>query len=228
MTFLPIDQLGCFKASSTVIDASCSLVFPRKGPPDAVSRIRLTRSLFSPCIDWKIALCSLSTGRIDTPFSAARGIIICPAVTRVSLLASAIVLLCSIAAIVGLIPIIPTIAVTSTSASSQTAVSNSPSIPQTTRTGRSDSLSLRSFAASSDHIAASPGRNSLTCRSIRFTLVPAANAATCRSGSFRTISSVCVPIDPVHPSIAIFFITFLSYFVFPVTVVNDTSISSTR
>ena len=32
--------------------------------------------LFSPCIDWKIALCSLSTGRIDTPVSAASGITI--------------------------------------------------------------------------------------------------------------------------------------------------------
>ena len=57
---------------------------------DLRERLSDTRFRFSPCIDWKIALCSLSTGRMDTPILAARGMMICPAVTSVSLLASAI------------------------------------------------------------------------------------------------------------------------------------------
>ena len=66
-------------------------------------------------MDWKIALCSLSTGRIGTLCFFARGMIRCPAVTRVSLLARAMVFPLSIAAIVGRMPIMPTIAVTSIS-----------------------------------------------------------------------------------------------------------------
>ena len=64
--FLPIDQFGCFKASSTFISARSSAFFPRNGPPDAVRRIFSIRLLSLPCSDWKIALCSLSTGRIGT------------------------------------------------------------------------------------------------------------------------------------------------------------------
>lgn len=35
----PIDQLGCFNASSTLISISSSDFFPRNGPPDAVRSI---------------------------------------------------------------------------------------------------------------------------------------------------------------------------------------------
>ena len=68
-----------------------------------------------------MALCSLSTGRMDTPYSFASGIMICPAVTRVSLFASAMVFFAFIAAIVGRIPSIPTIAVTTMSHGSMVA-----------------------------------------------------------------------------------------------------------
>ena len=54
---------------------------------------------------------------------------ICPAVTNVSLLASAMSFPAFIAAIVGRIPIIPTIAVTTTEHCSCVAASNNPSIP---------------------------------------------------------------------------------------------------
>ena len=112
--FLPIAQLGCFNASSTRIFTSCSFVRPRKGPPDAVSRIFSILSFGSPFSDWKIAECSLSTGRMDTPHFFAKGMMIWPAVTRVSLFASAMSLPLSMAAMVGLMPIMPTIAVTRT------------------------------------------------------------------------------------------------------------------
>ena len=46
--FLPISQFGCFRASSTWIFLSSSLFFPRKGPPDAVSRILCSAFLCPP------------------------------------------------------------------------------------------------------------------------------------------------------------------------------------
>ena len=150
----PIVQFGCFKASAAFTLVSCSFVNPRNGPPDAVRRICLILSFGSPFKDWKIALCSLSTGKIFTPCFFASGIMICPAVTSVSLLASAISLPASIAAIVGRIPIIPTIAVSTTSASGRTEMASRPSMPVSTCTCRSLTRCFKSFAASSDHITA--------------------------------------------------------------------------
>ena len=114
--FCPMDQFGCFNASSTWTFFICSLVLPLNGPPEAVRRILSISLEFSPFKHWKIALCSLSTGRIFTPYSLAIDITICPAVTKVSLLAKAISLPALIASKVGLIPIIPTKAVTTISA----------------------------------------------------------------------------------------------------------------
>ena len=110
--FAPMDQFGCFKASSTCTSFICSLVQPRNGPPDAVRRIFSILFPCSPFKHWKIALCSLSTGRRRTFFSFTSGMIRCPAVTSVSLFASAISFPASMAAIVGRIPIMPTTAVT--------------------------------------------------------------------------------------------------------------------
>lgn len=118
-----------------------------------------------------------------------------------------------IAAMVGRIPIIPTIAVTRISISSMAASVRSPSMPQSTFTGRSATLSFKSLAASSVHITASCGRNSRICCSIRVTLVPAARAVTCRSLLFLTISSVWVPIEPVEPSTPIL-LSYPFYFLF--------------
>ena len=203
----PIAQFGCFKASSTRIFRRSSCFFPRNGPPDAVSRIFFS-SFFPwlPCRDWKMALCSLSTGRIFTPHSFASGIMICPAVTSVSLFARAISFPALIAAIVGRMPIIPTIAVTRISLSSIVAISRSPSIPETTFTSRSRIRLFSSFAFSSVHIATSFGWNSRICFSRRSTFVPAASPVTSISLFSRITSSVWVPIEPVEPNIAIFFI----------------------
>jgi len=76
-----------------------------------------------------MALCSLSTGRMDTPYSFASGIMIWPAVTRVSLFASAMVFFALMAAIVGRMPSIPTIAVTTISQGSMVAHLMRPSMP---------------------------------------------------------------------------------------------------
>ena len=159
-----------------------------------------------------MALCSLSTGRIDTPCSFASGMIICPAVTSVSLLASAICFPAVIAAIVGRIPIIPTIAVTKISTSGSVDTSISPSIPDTIFTSRSLTLSASSFARSSLQTATTFGANSRICASSRSILFPAASPDTSISLFSLTTSNVCVPMEPVEPKIAIFFILF-TYFI---------------
>ena len=121
-------------------------------------------------------------------------------------MARAISLCALIASMVGKIPIIPTMAVTRISISGKAAIWRSPSIPQITAVFRSEILSLKSSAAFAVHITASLGSNSRTCSSRSFTLLPAARAVTCSlSGYFLTISSVCVPIEPVEPIIPIFF-----------------------
>ena len=117
----------------------------------------------------------------------------------------------SMAAMVGRIPIIPTIAVTKVSDSSIVAISNNPSIPQRIFTSTSATLALKSSQAFSLHIAAKRGLNSRICCSINSTLLPAAKATTCKSLFSLTISNVWVPIEPVDPNTAIFFIlSFLS------------------
>ena len=154
VTLGPIDQFGCFNASFTVIVSSCCLLILRNGPPEAVNRIFSSFLLGSPLRDWNIALCSLSTGRIFTLCAAASGIIRCPAVTSVSLFASAISFPLSIAAIVGRIPIIPTTAVSTVSASGTVTSSIRPSIPAKIFTGRSATFTLSSCAAAGSNIAA--------------------------------------------------------------------------
>ena len=65
--FGPIRQVGCRSASSTVTSASSRGLRPRNGPPLAVSTTRSTSSGRPPCSAWKMALCSLSTGRTRPP-----------------------------------------------------------------------------------------------------------------------------------------------------------------
>ena len=149
VTLAPISQLGCFKASLAVIFASSSLFLPLKGPPEAVSRIFSTSSSAPPLRDWNIAECSESTGSILTLCSFARGIIMWPAQTRVSLLARAISFPAFMASMTGSMPIIPTIAPTTISASSSLAASIMPSIPESTLVPVSASDALSSPAASS-------------------------------------------------------------------------------
>ena len=141
----------------------------------------------------------------------------CPAVTSVSLFASAISLPASMAAIVGRMPIIPTIAVTSISLPSICAISRSPSIPLTTFVPVSRIRLFSSSAFSSAHTPTSLGWNSRICCSSNVILFPAARASTSISLFSLTTSRVCVPIDPVDPSIAIFFIcaSCLYGFLFP-------------
>ena len=186
----PIAQFGCFNASSNCTCFICSLVHPRNGPPEAVKRILSILFPCSPFKHWKIALCSLSTGRRRTPFAFTSGMIRCPAVTRVSLFARAMSFPAWIAAIVGRIPIIPTTAVTRISYPSITAISIRPSIPLTIFVFVSATRTANSFAFSSSHTPQISGPNSRIWDSSIWILLPAAIAATRISPFARTTSSV--------------------------------------
>ena len=205
--FAPMDQFGCFKASSTWTFFICSLVHPRNGPPDAVNRIFSILFPCSPFKHWKIALCSLSTGRRRTFFSFTSGMMRCPAVTRVSLFARAMSFPASIAAIVGRMPIMPTTAVTRISYPSMTAISKSPSMPETIFVPVSATRTASSFAFSSSQTPQIFGENSRIWLSSASMFLPAAIPTTSISPFARTTSKVWVPMEPVEPRIAIRFIS---------------------
>ena len=88
--------------------------------------------------------------------------IICPAVTSVSLFASAISFPALIASIVGRIPIIPTIAVTTICESFQDAAASNPSIPDKISTSRSAVFIFSSAAFSSDMSTTKPVEEALS------------------------------------------------------------------
>ena len=83
---------------------------------------------------WKMAECSESTGRIFALYSMAISMTVCPAATRVSLLARAIVLPALIAATVDASPLNPTIEVRTISMSSLVTRSQTDCIPAKTFT----------------------------------------------------------------------------------------------
>ena len=176
--FAPIDQFGCFSAFSFFTFFSFSAGVFLKGPPEAVSSIFFISPCFPDIRLWNIAECSESTGMSSQRFSRTASVNRCPAQTRVSLFARAILRPpSSIAAIVGRSPEIPTIAETTVSVSSF-AASIMPSSPESTFTSVSRRRTLSSFAAVSSAIAAILGWNRLACDSISLKLLPAVSAVT--------------------------------------------------
>ena len=134
--FSPMVQLGWRRASARVFAAISYRLRPKKGPPEQVSSSRFTsppagsaRRSRQPWRHWKMAECSLSTGIISAPYFRAASITSSPAHTSVSLLARAIRLPASMAAIVGQRPAIPTTAVTTVSLSGSDAARRRPSRP---------------------------------------------------------------------------------------------------
>ena len=129
VTFRPMFHVGWFNASFEDIRARSAGLLPRKGPPDAVRTTRSTRSGSCPARHWCTAQCSLSTGRISTPWRFAAAMTISPAMTRISLLASAMVLPASIARSVGTSPALPGRALMTRSTSGWVTASINPSTP---------------------------------------------------------------------------------------------------
>ena len=176
LTFGPIRQVGCRNAISGVT-AERSGGPSRNGPPLAVSVIRERLDARSPCRHWKIALCSLSTGMIGTPFSRARDVTSPPAATSTSFVASATGMPRAMASSVGARPESPTVATRTRSASVSRTARAAASSPA--NHGAENSLPSRS---------ASPARER--------TATPATRKS---SGWLRMTSSAAVPIEPVAP-----------------------------
>ena len=126
----PMCHVGCRRACAALTVESCSLVSRRKGPPLAVSSSLSILSGFSPTKHWKMALCSLSTGRMGDLWRREREVMSSPATTSVSLLARAICLPARMAAMVGSRPLNPTVAVSTTSMQSICTTSHRALAPQ--------------------------------------------------------------------------------------------------
>ena len=113
----PMSQFGWRKACSGVTSRSCSFVNVRNGPPEAVRSILSILLFPSPARHWKMAECSLSTGRMGARKVWASCVTSSPATTSVSLLARAMSLRARMACMVGNRPAKPTSAVSTTSTS---------------------------------------------------------------------------------------------------------------
>ena len=85
--FAPMFHVGWRNASAAVTVSNCSWEYLRKGPPEQVSNILSISFRSSPTRHWKMAECSLSTGRMGAWCSCASWSISSPATTNVSLLA---------------------------------------------------------------------------------------------------------------------------------------------
>ena len=146
-----------------------------------------------------MALCSLSTGRTCTPLWRAASMIVSPAMTRISLLATAMSLPASIAARAGLSPATPTMAIRTMSAPGSVASSSNPSWPEPTAT----SLPMRprnSAARTGSNRARWRTPVARACSARPSTLPAAARPTTSmRSGISRATLSALRPMDPVEP-----------------------------
>src|SRR5213082_3308588 len=127
--FFPIFHVGWRSASSTVAPATRSGVQVRNGPPDAVRINRASSADRRPVRHCSTALCSESIGTISPPPSRAVRVTSSPAITSVSLLASATRLPALRAASVASSPAAPTIAFTTISTSGCVAASTRHSTP---------------------------------------------------------------------------------------------------
>ena len=127
--FRPMTQEGCCKARSTAMAANSSLGVVRNGPPDAVNHKARTDDGAWPSRHWKMAECSLSTASTRTPFFRASFMTISPAMTRISLEATAMSLPARMAARAGCNPAVPTMAMSTMSAEGKVASLSKPSSP---------------------------------------------------------------------------------------------------
>ncbi len=199
----PIAQLGCARASFTVAFAKASSGQSRRAPPEAVRMMRSTAPMSSPVSAWKIAECSLSTGRMVAPCAIASASKSGPAVTRLSLLASASVLPWRSARKPGTRPAAPTIALITQSAgrSAASAMASGPAAAATPDPASRSRSSARSEASAQ---TATSARNSRDISASRATLRPPVRATTRKAPAppARWIrSTVCSPTDPVAPKI---------------------------
>ena len=170
-----------------------------------------------PCADsrhWNIAECSESTGRIGAWYFLDISITIEPAATRVSLLARAMTFPAQIAAIVGASPLNPTIAATTMSTLSLVTRSQTDFIPANTFVSVPSNASARSLYLVSSQMTALLASNSLAWLAISSQLPLQVSISTSKRSLCSLITSrVCLPIEPVEPSIAILLLSIRNLYI---------------
>ncbi len=193
----PIAQVGCLRASSTVTSARSARRRPRNGPPLAVRTRRSTVPAPSPSRSWCSAECSESTGMIRAPVASASCVTSSPPTTSDSLLASARSMPSPSVATVGPRPAEPTSALRTRSAPDSMTSRTSPSAPFRT------SPSVQASAARAPASASASAIRSTPCSRACATSVSHERSAlrptSSRSRERETMSSACVPIEPVDP-----------------------------
>ena len=138
--------------------------------------IRSTRAISSPTSAWKIAECSLSTGRMLAPCRCAVSSSSAPAQTSDSLLASASVVPCDNAAMPGASPAAPTMADMIQSAG-RVAASVTATVPAAASTPDPCSAARRSSSRSSCAVTASSAPSRFASSASR-SILPAPVSAT--------------------------------------------------
>ncbi len=192
--FLPIVHVGCLSASATVARDTRSGPQVRNGPPEAV-RIRRSSSVGRrPATHCSTALCSESTGTISPPPSRAARATSSPAMTSVSLFASATRLPARRAASVASRPAAPTIPFTTIFTSGCVAASTRHAVPFPCPPPPVPPLTSPTKA----------GSHSAACWASRSLLECPVMATTRNRSRWRASTcSVERPIEPVDPRIAI-------------------------
>ena len=191
--FFPIVHVGCLSASATVARETRSGSQVRNGPPDAVRMSRASSVGRRPATHWRTALCSESTGTISPPPSRAAWATSSPAITNVSLLASATRLPARNAASVASSPAAPTMPFTTMRTSGCVAASTRQAVPFPRPSSPFSPLTSPTNAGF--HSAACSASKSLFECPVRATT---RNLSRCRDKTW----SVDRPIDPVDPSTA--------------------------
>ena len=156
--------------------------------------------------DWKIALCSLSTGNNCAPCRFTASIKIWPQVTSASLFANKTRFPAFTADKVGSSPAAPTIAAITWSASGCAANSQMACSPLNTSVGQPSAVSFSRnfFAAVSSFNAAKCGRNFMHFSSMASAFFPPTSAnARYLSELCSMTDNVLCPIEPVAPKITI-------------------------
>jgi hypothetical protein len=193
----PIVQLGWATACSGVAPRRRSSGQSRNGPPEAVRMTRSTEAGSSPVSAWKTAECSLSTGRIVAPWALASASIRGPAVTRLSLLASASVPPWRSARRPGTSPAAPTMP-DMTQSAGRSAASAMAAGPAAASTPEPASAARKSGRQSGCAVTATSAPKRRACRASSPTCRPPVRATTCTApGTSR--SSGFTPIEPVAP-----------------------------
>ena len=204
--FAPMFQLGCRRASALVLPRSSSVFIPKKGPPEAVSRIFVRLLALSlSCKHWKMAECSLSTGSSLTPCFATACVTRCPPVTRLSLLARARSWPLSMAARLAPRPAMPTTLFSTTSGPSIAARVFSPSGPvRSLGASARPASAAESFSAPASLVMQTylGWNSSICCKSLSVWLW--ADRPNTSYPWVRITSRLWVPMEPVEPSSVIF------------------------